>query len=208
MKLFKKSGAQAAPDYRRRRGVAIRFMARTSALSVLVFGLLAMIFWNANFYAARDRWEHFKLAAFGDWQDTGWCPPGHRADRCTPLTTLEEALARADSLHFFKSVPIEGTDLQVTTGAVFATTQDIIEGNAGLHWCYIAAGQGALRSHIELGNQLGRDAPVYTRAHELEKAAMTPAMSDASFTSAQLKSLGQTHCRFGAFNRAGDDPAL
>ncbi len=208
MKLFKKSGAQTTTGRRQGWMAVIRFMTRIGALSIVAFGLLAMVFWNANFYAARDRWEHFKLAAFGDWTDTGWCPPGHRADKCRPLTSLEEALARADSLHFFKSVPIEGTDLQVTTGAVFADTQDIIEGNAAMQWCYIAAGQGVLRSHIELGSQLGRDAPVYTEAHELEKAAKTPPLSEAGLKGAQLQSLARSHCRFGAFNRAGDDPAL
>ncbi|MEM8497842.1 MAG: hypothetical protein AAF542_07440 [Pseudomonadota bacterium] len=208
MSLFKTRGASRSGALSHRLRALGKFTFRCACVAIAISSACTLILWDANLYAARDRWEHFKLAAFGDWNDTGWCPPGHRADNCRPLTSLEEALARADSLHFFKSKAIEGTGLQVTTGAVFDGTQDIIEGNAAMQWCYVAAGQGALRNHIELGNQLGRDAPVYTRLTELEQAALTPAISDAGFTGAQLQTLSRSHCRFGAFNRATNDPAL
>lgn len=47
--------------------------ARAIAIGVLALGasslLAGIILWDADFYAARDRWEHFKNAWFGQWPE-------------------------------------------------------------------------------------------------------------------------------------------
>ena len=48
-----------------------RLIAIGIALVLLVFVLLATVLWNADFYTARDHWEHFKIAMFSPWQKAG-----------------------------------------------------------------------------------------------------------------------------------------
>lgn len=59
-----------------------RCLLLTTGISLVTATLSALVFWDANFYVARDRWEHFKLAIVGEWQNTGWCPPGQNVPGC------------------------------------------------------------------------------------------------------------------------------
>lgn len=197
MKLFRKSGASPMGHHPERLKRFMKWVRRLLLSGLLLFAFAAMIFWDANFYAARDRWENFKIAVFGDWQDSGWCPPGRQAPNCKPRTPLEAALAASDSLHFFKSVPIEGTDLEVVTGANFESADDIVSGRASHHWCYIAYGEGSLRSHLELGSQEGDKPPVYSDLEYIGTTAL-PALGLARDS---LSAIARSHCQLGVFNR-------
>ena len=54
-------------------------IARTAAITTVTaiggLTLAAIVLWDADFHAARDRWESFKIAMFGEWM------PGSADDR-------------------------------------------------------------------------------------------------------------------------------
>lgn len=155
----------------------------------------SLIFWDANFYVVRDRWEHFKLALLGDWHNTGWCPPGENIPGCAPKTPLEEALSQVDNLHFFKEKAISGTTYSVTTGAHFASAEDVIKGQPSHQWCYIAYGESTVKNRLDLAEQTGTQTPVIADFIPIRPEAL----KTLGLTRKQLRQIAQTHCQFDAF---------
>lgn len=60
------------------RGAAIAGL--TLAGVTLIAGI---ILWDADFYTARDRWENFKVAMFGQWSDSSKLRMGHDQKKVT-----------------------------------------------------------------------------------------------------------------------------
>ena len=157
----------------------------------------SLIFWDANFYVVRDRWEHFKLALLGDWHNTGWCPPGENIPGCAPKTPLEEALSQVDNLHFFKEKAISGTTYSVTTGANFASAQAVIKGQPSHQWCYIAYGENTVKNRLDLAEQTGTQTPVIADFISIRPEAL----NTLGLARKQLRQIAQTHCQFNAFTK-------
>lgn len=49
----------------------IRSALKIALICAALFILSAIIFWDVDFYPARNRWEIFKLTMFGDWPREG-----------------------------------------------------------------------------------------------------------------------------------------
>lgn len=167
------------------------------SLGVVVLGIaLLIIFWDADFYTARDKYEHFKAALFGDWQADHWCPPGRVSDDCKLADSFEAALKAASDFTFFRSMPIEATSLNVQTGLRFATARDVVAGSVAAQWCYVslpgAQARSGISQRIELATQSAGDPPIYPDLMRLD----VPALAGTGLTSPQLVSLAQSHCRF------------
>ena len=130
------------------------------AVFMLTFATV-MILWDADFYTLRDRIEHTKIALFGKWQGNNWCPPGRVSENCEEINTFRDVFKEMDDFNFFKTLPIQGTDLSVTTGIAFATSEDVLNQTPTKHWCYIQFGQAGINQKLDLGEQHGTDLPVY-----------------------------------------------
>jgi hypothetical protein len=174
----------------------------TRGASITALGLTAIsigavvIIWNADLYATRDRWEHIKLALYGDWQAEDWCPSGRNTKECTQANEFEAAFADVDNFNFFKSKPIGDTGLLVTTGVKFATARDVLTATTNSHWCYITYGSGAISSRLDLGMQDGQSAPVYADLNDISNDSQT----SIGLSVERLHAVARTHCQFGPFD--------
>ncbi len=186
-----------APPSRQWWPAILRGTALTLGTGLVIVFLASLVFWDANFYVARDRWEHFKLALLGEWHNTGWCPSGQNIPGCMPKADLEAAFSKVDNLHFFKLMPVEGTSLTVTTGANFASAQDVLAGKAASQWCYIAYGDSAVKTHLDLAEQSGTAPPRYATLSDVKQKAL----SNTGLDVAALRVIAKTHCQFGVFNQ-------
>lgn len=175
------------------RGAAI------SAVGILVIGGASLIvFWDADFYAARDKYEQWRLAFFGDWQPQNWCPPGRATENCEEVSEFRAALEGAENFNFFRSLPVEGTDLTVITGVAFASALDVVSGAPSHLWCYINDGNGAVSRRITLAQvQAGQD-PSFTDFRALS-GSETPTLP---LSAERLTAFAQSHCQFTEFNPA------
>lgn len=175
------------------RGAAI------SAVGILVIsGASLIVFWDADFYAARDKYEQWRLAFFGDWQPQNWCPPGRATENCEEVSEFRAALEGAENFNFFRSLPVEGTDLTVITGVAFALALDVVSGAPSHLWCYINDGNGAVSRRITLAQvQAGQD-PSFTDFRNLSGSETSPLPLRAE----RLTALAQSHCQFTEFNPA------
>ncbi|CUI01872.1 hypothetical protein [Leisingera aquaemixtae] len=162
------------------------------AVPVLVVLLLGIIGWDADFYALRDRWEHMKLALFGDWQAENWCPPGRGSDNCDEAAQFEDALADAGDFTFFRRATIAGTDLTVHTGIRFATARDVVDGHPASQWCYVALPDGAVQQQIDLASKTAGNPPVYTSLASLDATAL----AGFGVSADALSDIARSHCRF------------
>jgi len=166
------------------------------------FGVLAvggsavLVLWDADFYAAREKYEHLKLAFIGEWQPRNWCPPGRETDNCQQVSEFAAALEGAENFNFFRSLPVEGTDLSVTTGVEFASALDVVASEPSHLWCYITFGHGALARRITLA-QMGSDSsPSFTDLNSIASGG-----NDALPLSVdRLSALARSHCQFTEFN--------
>ncbi|MGX1499824.1 hypothetical protein ACSSV1_004884 [Labrenzia sp. MBR-25] len=65
---FTKGAGWPARLARMLRGLAIGTLISAGVIAAGIF-----ILWDTDFYALRDRYEHFRLAMFGTWQPSGSC---------------------------------------------------------------------------------------------------------------------------------------
>lgn len=168
----------------------------TTALGALAVGGGAMIvLWDADFYAAREKYEHLKLAFFGEWQPRNWCPPGRDTDNCQQVGEFAAALEGAENFNFFRTLPVDGTDLTVITGVEFASALDVVASEPSHLWCYMTFGQGALARRITLARMNAGASPNFT-----DFAGIAGGETDALPLSAErLSALAQSHCQFNEF---------
>ncbi|MDF1803196.1 hypothetical protein [Thalassovita sp.] len=155
-----------------------------------------MVLWDADFYAVREKYEHLKLAFYGEWQAQNWCPPGRDTENCRAVDEFTAALEGAENFNFFRSLPVEGTSLTVITGVAFASALDVVAGAPSNLWCYINDGQGAVSRRITLANMRASQAPSYTDFSALsgDEAQGLPLSAE------RLSGLAQSHCQFNDFN--------
>jgi len=135
---------------------------------------------------------------FGDLEKGfSWAQQTFSTARSKPeLIEKDSPLRNADNITFFKSVPIEGTTLTVTTGISFASANDVANGKTKLRWCYIMYDIGKLDKRISLGRQTDNAKPVYddpTRLPENELKALGLSVT-------RLASLARSHCFLGGFD--------
>lgn len=112
------------------------------------------------------------------------------------LIGKDSALNGADNITFFKSVPIDGTKFEVTTGIAFASVDDVVAGNSKSRWCYIRHRHNNVHRQIELGRQDGKGKPEYydpTRIPEHELKLL-------GLDAARLAELARSHCFLSGFD--------
>lgn len=165
-------------------------------MAILSAGLLVL--WDADFYAVREKYEHLRLAFFGEWQAQNWCPPGRDTENCEEVSEFRAALEGAENFNFFRSLPVDGTDLTVITGVGFASALDVVSGAPSHLWCYINDGHGAVSRRITLAQvQAGHD-PTFTDFRNIS-GFETPTLP---LNAERLTALAQSHCQFTEFNPA------
>lgn len=153
----------------------------------------AIVLWDADIYTARDKFEHFKMAIFGDWKSENWCPPGRVSDNCEMVNDFTAALEKASDFTFFKTVPIDGTPLSIVTGIRFATAHDVVDGQPASEWCYLTIPNGSISQRIQLATKTAVDPPNYTDLASLDASPL----SGVDLEISQLALLARSHCRFG-----------
>ncbi|WP_297339521.1 hypothetical protein [Pseudophaeobacter sp.] len=161
----------------------------TSTCFGLVSGLavLGIILWDADFYTARDKFEHLKIALFGKWSADNWCPAGRTSTNCAAADDFEAALEDASDFTFFKSAGIADSELTIQTGIRFATARDVVSGKPSSQWCYVSVPSGGISQQIELATKSADEPPVYAEFTSLDASAV--AMAGLSVDSSRPLSL-------------------
>ena len=177
------------------RGAALGALGAVAATSAIL-----IVLWDADFYAVREKYEHVRLAFFGEWQAQNWCPPGRDTENCSAVDEFTAALEGAESFNFFRTQPVEGTSLTVITGVAFASALDVVDGEPSNLWCYINDGHGAVSRRITLANMQAGQPPSYTDFSSLsgEAAQGLPLRAE------RLAALAQSHCQFTNFDLSSD----
>lgn len=164
--------------------------------AIALGGAATVVLWDADFYAARDKFEHLKLALFGEWQPRNWCPPGRDTENCEQVSEFVAALEGAENFNFFRSVPVDGTDLSVVTGVEFASALDVVAGKLSHMWCYIAVGDGAVAQRVTLAQLNAGREPTFTDFTGISGVDSDPLPLSAD----RLSALARSHCRFAEFD--------
>jgi hypothetical protein len=167
---------------------------------IAIGGASLIVLWDADFYAVREKYEHLKLAFFGEWQAQNWCPPGRDTENCRAVSEFAAALEGAENFNFFRSLPVEGTSLTVITGVAFSSALDVVAGAPSSLWCYINDGHGAVSRRITLGQmQAGQD-PTFTDFRNLGGVGA----ESLPLSAERLEVLAQSHCQFTDFTPVSD----
>lgn len=156
---------------------AVRVLLIATAIGVCALILASFVFWDADFFTVRDRWENFKVAMFGDWQ---------------PKSRLVDGV---DEINLFRREPVAGFGT-IVTGAKFALTDGDMEAKAASQWCYVAYGGGVTSSRIDLGAQDGTSTPTYSDFQTIPQEVLGKLGVSAS----RLADLAKANCRFGTFD--------
>jgi hypothetical protein len=169
----------------------------TAGVGVIVLcGAATLVLWDADFYAVREKFEHVKIALFGEWQPLNWCPPGRETENCDQVSDFVAALEGAENFNFFRSMPVEGSDLVVITGVEFASALDVVASEPSHLWCYVTIGFGPVAQRITLSQVQAGSPPVFTDLSELSETQRerVPVGID------RLSALARTHCQFSEFS--------
>jgi len=170
----------------------LRGIILTGAVCVGLLVSVAIVLWDADLYEARTKFEHARIALFGDWQAELWCPEGRVSDTCEGIDAFETALEAASDFTFFRSAPIEGTGLMVQTGVRFTTARDVVDGIPVRKWCYVSIPDGAVHQQIELATQSADDPPVFAELTGLDETAL----AGFGLSTNALSLIARSHCRF------------
>lgn len=175
-------------------------LARTSRVAAIAAAaaagtaaLAAVILYDADFYAIRDRWEHFKQAMFGEWSPTRRPGRGGEASAASGTRSLEDIFTDLANVGVFETVSVAGTPLKVVTGSTYLSSRDLLTNTASQRWCYVLLGTGNVTTRIELGAQNANAAPVYPPLTVIPPADLSAAGLDAE----RLRGLARSHCRLG-----------
>ncbi len=169
------------------RGIALTVVA---CAGLAIIG--AIVLWDADFYAARDKWEHAKRALFGDWSPENWCPLGRVSDDCTVQSSFAAALEDSRDFTFFRTTPIGGTDLAVETGIRFHAAQDVADGKPSYQWCHLSSPDAGVKRTFDLATKSAEDPPVYAELSSLDESAL----AGVDLSADALSEIARTLCRF------------
>lgn len=167
----------------------------TIAAGIAAIGATALVLWDADLYAARDKFEHFKLAMFGEWQPQNWCPAGRDSENCQQVSEFVAALEGAENFNFFNSTPIAGTDLNVITGVEFHSALDVVAGEPAHFWCYLNVGNGPVAPRITLASANAGEEPVFNEFGDIDNL-----VGQLPFDASRLNALARSHCQFNSSN--------
>lgn len=177
-------------DWRDLVGSATRLAGVVAGATVAMGTIGAIVFWDADFYTARARWEAFKEAAFGKWNPISRCVVGHKG--CQQERPFEDAFKDIVDFNFFQSARIAGTSIEVMTGTAYSSSADVLARRAHHRWCYVNLGTGNVGTRIELATQSGNGKPTY-----LQLGVVTPeVLAQLGVSTKGLEALARTHCRF------------
>lgn len=97
-------------------------------------------------------------------------------------------------IHFFETVPVEGTDLLVSTGAAYPSVAAVEARKPVRQWCYINVSYDTpgLSGRVDLGSQNGDSQVVYTSLENLIAAGL----ESRGLAARRLSELALSHCRF------------
>lgn len=149
------------------------------------------VFWDADNFDARLRLERIRYAWFGD-----WLTPEDLAREVATDADLITALNKVEGLSLFLQSTIEPSGHVVTTGASFASSQDVIAGTTEKQWCYLTIGSGQVSKRLTLGKQDGNTAPAFESLDGLSPNDLSQIGLDA-YT---LELAARAHCRFDGFS--------
>lgn len=151
----------------------------TGVLSALVFTAAGFIFWDADFYIVRDKWEHFKIAMFGDWK---------LKDK---VLSDDDFLDGYEQLTFFKTEIIDDVGT-VSIGARFTSITDLHDQSPSNQWCYLSIGAGVASQRIELAQQSGEEPAFYETFGEVPMVTL----AELKITRSHLSDIARTKCVF------------
>lgn len=157
-------------------------IARRAGMSLLVAGAAAsvagIILWDADFYVARDRWEHFKLAMFGEW-------PVKRSKN------VDDIFEEVDEINLFRRSLVPGLGV-IITGSEFTSSETVNGDRADSKWCYVTIGNGVTATRINLGDQDGENPPEYSDTGTIDPKVL----NEIGISAVRLVQLAKEHCRF------------
>ncbi len=176
---------QASDNIKWRRGFrAAAKAAKIAGLGVLislaVCALAAMIFWEADFYAARDRYEHMRLALFGPWSPK-------------PEKTVKDIFEQVDSVSLFTRSFAPGLGV-IHTGSSYHSSEAVTQDRPQKKWCYVVLGKNAAGNHIQLGEQQGNLPATFTDPISIDQEIL----ESSGVSAERLSQLARQHCKFSS----------
>jgi len=166
-----------------------------TGITIGSFVLLAIVFWDADFYVARDRWETFKHAIFGEWQGGAVATVDAEPPVLDIGKQVEVLFSGYGSVHLFTTMKIEGTTSFVDTGARFESVADILSASPQQQWCEVENQENAVNHRTQIAQKIGSSSITKNNV--------------SSVTTAELELLGinrgafitlpNTHCQFDFF---------
>lgn len=111
-------------------------------------------------------------------------------------SAVEDLLDGVDDITLFIQTPVEGTDLQISTGAAFSSAAAIAAREPKNLWCYVNYGDGSLHTRITLGRRKASGKPDYDDLNDLPDAAF----AELGLSRARLGRLARSHCKFAGFD--------
>jgi len=110
-------------------------------------------------------------------------------------TDVEALLDGVDAITLFLRSRIDGTQLEVSTGASYPSARAVSDRKPDKMWCYVAVGQG-VRIHVELGTRTRNRAPEFTNLAALSDADQKV----IGLSRAELRRAAREHCQFDDFD--------
>jgi hypothetical protein len=175
---------------------ALKISAITTAAIVGLALLMTVIFWDANFYIARERWETFKHALFGEWDAVAGNvkAPTHDPE-FDPNQWLIESFSHVERIHLFTDKVVDGTLLKVDTGALFYSVSDLLQGTPAHQWCDLTNQSSSVKRRIQIADQWsGSD----LTALDFNGVSQDD-LALIGIERERLKPLVESHCQFGFF---------
>lgn len=176
----------------------LRKAIQVTGIGLAVMVLFGVVFWDADFYAARDRWETFKHAIFGEWE--GSVVEGVDTKKSVQAdldvgAQVELMFSGYDSVHLFATKAIEGTTSVVDTGARFNNVADILTGDPTFQWCDVANQASAVKHRVQIANK--------SKSFGIKKSDIngvtTAELELLGINRAAFLTLPRTHCQFDFF---------
>ena len=198
MSGFVKSVFDTRNQWGPRVGQAFKKMAFVFAGGLGAFAIAAMILWDADFYVARDRWETFKHAMFGDWSQIKACELTNEAAQrdCELAAALTDEFNENSDFHFFEFKDLPGTPHQVVTAKRYAEIADLLSDEPNFRWCFVQSTALGIRTIIDLVAQEPLGETVLT---DDETLALYP-LAQLKLTVSQLRKATTELCNIDLSN--------
>lgn len=167
----------------------LRFLLVSSTSIVIIAGVVIFIFWSADPFEARDRWERLSLAVSGDWELDNWCPPGTSRDTCDERDAFLKAFGDMDDYTFTKSTELPEMKLVIHRGVSFEDIDDVLARRPIKHWC------DARYVNAEIEFQIHFTAQGFSFSNASGNSKNT-SLAEINLSNEQLSEIAQEHCRF------------